>query len=218
MTQLFVKHIPPTQQVMLLVDGHSLHYEPETTQAAVEAGVAMFCLSPHSTHMTQPLDVSFCRPLKVYWSEACHKIMQDNPDCVVTKYQFSPTLCWNIVKHLSRKSRCWVFQSRWNPEAINIPSLPLGVDEGGVSDEDLDGDLHNERQGDDPSATDDPSMDRPGDWQIWRRCFHAEESHFTPNQIELFQCRYKNGYDFYTDTDYVAWLMDMYTIIILIEW
>ena len=30
MTQLFVKYIPPTRPVMLLVDGHSLHYEPET--------------------------------------------------------------------------------------------------------------------------------------------------------------------------------------------
>ena len=46
---------------------------------------------------------------------------------------------------------------------VKIPSLPPGLDEGGVSGEDLDGDLHNERQGDDPSATDDPSMNRPGD-------------------------------------------------------
>ena len=59
MTQLFVKHIPPTRPIMLLVDGHSSHYEPETIQAAADAGIVMFCLPPHSTHVAQPLDVSF---------------------------------------------------------------------------------------------------------------------------------------------------------------
>ena len=79
MTQLFVKHIPPTRPVMLLIDGHSSHNEPETIRAAAEAGIVMFCLPPHSMHVAQPLDVSFFRPLKVCWSEACHKFMQDNP-------------------------------------------------------------------------------------------------------------------------------------------
>ena len=42
----------------------------------------------------------------------------------------------------------------------NEATVPPGVDEGGVSDEYLDGDLHNERQGGDPSAIeDDPFME-----------------------------------------------------------
>ena len=65
MTQLFVKHIPPTQPVMLLVDGRSLHYEPEIICAAPEAGIVKFCLPPHSIHGAQPLQVSFFQPLKV---------------------------------------------------------------------------------------------------------------------------------------------------------
>ena len=59
MTQLFVKYIPPTWPVMLLIDGHSSHYEPETIKVAAEAGVVMFCLLPHLTHVAQPLDISF---------------------------------------------------------------------------------------------------------------------------------------------------------------
>ena len=105
------------------------------------------------------------------------------------------------------KSRCWICQSRclcpFNPEAIKIPTLPPGVDEGGVSEEDLDGDLHNERQGDDPSVDRAGDNDRSGE-----DASMLEESHFTSEQIELFQCRYENGYDLYTDTDYVTWLMD----------
>ena len=206
MTQLFVKYIPPTRPVMLLVDGHSWHYEPETIRAAAEAGIVMFCLPPHSTHVAQPLDVSFFRPLKVYWSEACHKFMQNNPGRVVTKYQFSPLFAeaWykairpgNLVAGFVKARVC-----PFNPEAIKIPTLPPGVDEGGVSDEDLDGDLHNERQGD------DPSMDRAGDDdRAGEDASMLEESHFTHEQIELFQYRYENGYDLYTDTDYVTWLM-----------
>ena len=67
----------------------------------------------------------------------------------------------------------------------------------------MDGDLHNERQGD------DPSMDRAGDNdRTGEDASMLEESHFTPKQIELFQYRHENGYDLYTDTDYVTWLMD----------
>ena len=66
MTDLFVKNIPPARPVMLLVDGHSSHYEPDTIRLAAQAGIVMLCLLPHTTHVTQPLDVSFFRPLKVY--------------------------------------------------------------------------------------------------------------------------------------------------------
>ena len=44
---------------MVRVDGHSSHYEPETIRAAADAEIVMFCLPPHSTHVAQPLDVSF---------------------------------------------------------------------------------------------------------------------------------------------------------------
>ena len=36
----------------------------------------------------------------------------------------------------------------------------------------------------------------------------VRESHFTPKQLELFQERYDNGYDLYTDPDYVMWMID----------
>ena len=48
MMQLFVKHIPPTRPVMLFVGGHSLHYGPETIQAAAEAEIMIFLSSLNS--------------------------------------------------------------------------------------------------------------------------------------------------------------------------
>ena len=44
MTELFLEQIPPARPVLLLVDGHSSHYEPDTTKAAAEQGVVIFCL------------------------------------------------------------------------------------------------------------------------------------------------------------------------------
>ena len=87
---------------MLLVDGHSSHYEPETIRAAAEAGIVMFCLPLIQLTVAQLLDDSCFWPLKVYWSEACHKFMQNNPDRVVTKYQFSPLFAEASYKAIRR--------------------------------------------------------------------------------------------------------------------
>ena len=50
MTQLFVNHIPPAQPVMLLVDGYSLHYKPETIRATADAGCSAFLLTQLMWH------------------------------------------------------------------------------------------------------------------------------------------------------------------------
>lgn len=49
MMELFLEQIPPARPVMLLVDHHSSHYEPDTIKAAAEHGVVIFCLPPHCT-------------------------------------------------------------------------------------------------------------------------------------------------------------------------
>ena len=51
--------------------------------------VIVFCIPPHSTHKTQPLDKGVFGPLKKAWREECHSYMVDNPGKVVTRYQFS---------------------------------------------------------------------------------------------------------------------------------
>ena len=61
---LFLPNIPPARPVLLLLDGHSSHYEPDTIHHAATEGVVVLCLPPHTTHVSQPLDVSFFKPLK----------------------------------------------------------------------------------------------------------------------------------------------------------
>ena len=97
MSNQFIPHIPPARPVLLLLDGHSSHYEPDTIHLAAKEGIVIICIPPHTTHVSQPLDISFFQPLKAYWSEACHKYMQENPGRVVTKYQFSELFGSSLV-------------------------------------------------------------------------------------------------------------------------
>ena len=70
---------------LLLVDGHSSHYDPETIRLAKEHNVVIFCLPPHTTHEAQLLDLSFFGPLKTNWGHVCHDFYQSAPGRVVTK-------------------------------------------------------------------------------------------------------------------------------------
>ena len=75
---LFLTSILPACPALLLLDGHLSHYDPDTIHYVATQGVIVTCLHPHTTHISQPLDVSFFKALKTYWSEVCHRYMQDN--------------------------------------------------------------------------------------------------------------------------------------------
>ena len=55
----------------------------------MEHDIILLCLPPHTTHESQPLDVSVFAPLKTQWSQVCHDFYQKNPGRVITKFNFS---------------------------------------------------------------------------------------------------------------------------------
>ena len=83
--------------MLLILDGHSTHYQPDLIKYAKENQVILLYLPPNTTHESQPLDASVFKPLKQNWNAACHRFMQENPGKVITKYNFSPLLneAWN---------------------------------------------------------------------------------------------------------------------------
>ena len=87
--QHFLASVPPVRPILLLMDGHSSHYNPEVITAAAEEKVLLFTLPPHTTHLTQPLDKGPFSPLKLCWKEICHDFYTRNPGRVVTRYDFS---------------------------------------------------------------------------------------------------------------------------------
>ena len=58
-TQHFLAYAPPTRPMLLSLVCHSSCYQPAVIKNAAEEHVVIFCLPPHTTHLTQPLD-SIC--------------------------------------------------------------------------------------------------------------------------------------------------------------
>ena len=85
----FLAYASPQRPILLLLDGHSSHFEPSVVRSAAEEGVLIFCLPPHTTHLTQPLDKGCFGPMKMFWHEECQEFLSKNPGKVVTRYQFS---------------------------------------------------------------------------------------------------------------------------------
>ena len=54
----FLKYAVTGRPLLLLLDGHSTHYQPEVIRFAKEKDIIMLCLPPYTTHEAQPLDCS----------------------------------------------------------------------------------------------------------------------------------------------------------------
>ena len=52
----FLRYAPPVRPLLLLMDGHSTHFCPDTIRLAAEKDVVLFTLPPNTTHIAQPLD------------------------------------------------------------------------------------------------------------------------------------------------------------------
>ena len=85
----FLAFAPPTRPLLLLLDGHSSHYNPAFIRSAAEEKVIVFCFPPHTTHLTQPLDKGCFGPLKMFWREECMNFMTSHPYQAVTRCNFS---------------------------------------------------------------------------------------------------------------------------------
>jgi len=76
----FIKHAVGARPLLLLLDGHSTHHQPEVVRLARSKQILMLCLPPHTTHEAQPLDCTVFAPLKSQWRAVCHELLQRNPD------------------------------------------------------------------------------------------------------------------------------------------
>lgn len=83
----FLRHAVSSRPIVLLLDGHSSHFTLELVQTAAQHDVVIFCLPPHTTADSQPLDTSCFGPLKTYWSKVCRDFLFSNPGCVITVFK-----------------------------------------------------------------------------------------------------------------------------------
>ena len=75
--------------ILLLMDGHTSHYDPSTITMAAEEGIILCALPPNTTHLSQPLDRSCFSPLKAAWREARQHFQAINPNRILTMFDFN---------------------------------------------------------------------------------------------------------------------------------
>ena len=76
LTQHFAKYAGITdkqgdQRTLVLYDGHKSHAQLTLTDWAKKHNVILFVLPPHSSHLTQPLDVGVFGPFKCMYNHEC---------------------------------------------------------------------------------------------------------------------------------------------------
>ena len=196
----FLKHAVSSRPLLLMLDGHSSHYTLELIRCAAENEVIIFCLPPHTTADSQPLDTCCFGPLKTYWSEACHQFMFANPGRVVSKFQFSKLFSQAWSKGMSIDNITSAFRTTgiypFNPDVILDKFMVSSGDSEPVNDN-----LSNDQMCTPPAQPESPQSDRPVDSTP-----PGDPPSFPPKKIELFEKRFENGYNVFTDSEYVAWL------------
>ena len=121
----FLRSVPSVRPILLLLDGHSSHYCPETIRMAAEQQVILCALPPHTTHITQPLDRGCFAPLKVNWRQICHKFCCLNPGRTVSRYDFCELFAKAWFKSFTMENVIGSFAATgiypFNRNAIELP-------------------------------------------------------------------------------------------------
>ncbi|ETW79440.1 hypothetical protein HETIRDRAFT_419178 [Heterobasidion irregulare TC 32-1] len=63
--------------ILLIYDGHGSHEADGMRELALEHGIHLFCLPPHTTHRLQPLNVGVFGPLQREWKKCCITFLED---------------------------------------------------------------------------------------------------------------------------------------------
>ena len=142
MVDHFIPQAVAGRPLLLMLDGHSSHYQPDLVRFAKEHDIILFCLPPHTTHESQPLDTAVFGPLKQHWRNACHDFMQAHPGRVITKNAFSALLnkAWMITMTPSNIcsgfKKCGIYPYDRNAIKCGVVSQsPKTADESAVSTE-----------------------------------------------------------------------------------
>ena len=88
----FLKFAAQERPLLLILDGHQSHLDPELVQAAQREGVILMCLPPHTSLILQPLDLSFFGPLKADFSGLTGDLSAMSHSFLVSKKEFSRVL------------------------------------------------------------------------------------------------------------------------------
>ena len=115
LTQHFAKYAGITdkqgdQKTLVLYDGHKFHAQLTLTDWAKKHNVILFVLPPHSSHLTQPLDVGVFGPFKCMYNHECEIYKKNNPGISITKYSIAKLTAKPYVKAFSPENLSSAFK------------------------------------------------------------------------------------------------------------
>ena len=121
----FLELVPKRRLLLLLLDGHSSHFNPDMIKMAARESIIIFYLPPHSTHVSQLLDKTCFSPLKQFWRQQCTQYMMKNPYKRLTKYCFSELFCQAWFQAMTPSNAAAGFRATgifpFNCDAIKLP-------------------------------------------------------------------------------------------------
>jgi len=119
MVEPFSRYAVLWHPILLLLDGHSTHYQPGVISFARGHNIIMLCLHPHNSHVSQLLDCGVFKSLKNKWTETCHRYCQMCSGKVNTQFDFNMLFsqAWLKSQIVAGLETCDVFPS----SAILVP-------------------------------------------------------------------------------------------------
>ena len=98
------------------MDNHSSHISFRASEICQERGITVVTIPPHSSHRTQPLDVSFFGPLKNAFNRQCDLFMNTQSGRRISQYDIAElfnnaytTVATMEKAHAGFRNTQWVF-------------------------------------------------------------------------------------------------------------
>lgn len=83
----FKRYVPLNEGIKLvLFDGHKSHINLTLAEWGKKNNVVFFVLPPHTSHITQPLDVGCFGPLKSAYNRDCQSFLRQHPGQQISRY------------------------------------------------------------------------------------------------------------------------------------
>ncbi|XP_065670146.1 uncharacterized protein LOC136088915 [Hydra vulgaris] len=130
-TNTFLPNIGREPQI-LIVDSHDSHNFVELLSVAIENNIYIVEMPVHCLHWLQPLDRTVFSPLKTYYNQTCHELMNEYPGVTIDKSTFCGLFkkAWDqaltAANIISGFRSCGIFP--YNPSAVpSTAYLPNSV-------------------------------------------------------------------------------------------
>ncbi|XP_062567747.1 uncharacterized protein LOC134229990 [Saccostrea cucullata] len=115
LTEFFAKHTGISdsrnqRSVLVLYDWHKSHVSLTLTDWAKRHNVILFVLPPHTSHLTQHLDVAIFGLLKSMYNKECQMFLQRNPGTSITKHLVAELTAKPYLRALSPENLTSAFK------------------------------------------------------------------------------------------------------------